>query len=247
MQSNRLPPIVGLNPVSEAGFPDKVCPVIFLPGCNFKCPYCMNAAAVKWNKPAKYTPQEVLKYLQDNDEPDLLISGGEPCIHHGLENLISFFASEGIKVRLSTNGSNPEMLADLLADQAVEFVAMDIKVNPLLPNSHPNFAVVSGDPDIAVNIRSSIFMLNGYVNTGADWLTVEYRTTLYPDIVNSEDVEVISSMIPAKIQYVLQQFRHARKMLDDGARNVAPYSDDKVKEILANARVHHEKTDVRWP
>lgn len=242
-----LTPIIGLQPVAEAGFPDVTCPVIFLPGCNFRCPYCMNSKAVTWGGITKYTPDDVIKYLKDNGEDQLLISGGEPCLHFTLPDLINTFKEEGIRVRLSTNGSRPAVLADLIESRSIEFVAMDIKM-PLYPQ-HSDFLVQTVNSDLrnVEKVRESVDLLNNFLGAGRQGFSVEFRTTLYPNAVNENDIKAIGKAIHPKAQWVLQQFRKAKSMLDPAAYDVQPYSDEEVQSLLETAKQVHEKTDVRWP
>ena len=80
-----IPPIVGLNPVAEAMSPDLFCPVIFLPGCNMHCPFCLNDNVVldkSKNKDSQGVPvqmpriplEEVLRHCLENRETHICIS-----------------------------------------------------------------------------------------------------------------------------------------------------------------------------
>jgi pyruvate formate lyase activating enzyme len=57
----------------------------------------------------------------------VVICGGEPTLQPGLIPFIKELRSRGLAVKLDTNGSNPKVLAQLLADKLVDYVAMDIK------------------------------------------------------------------------------------------------------------------------
>ena len=126
MQSS-LPQISKMNEVSEAGFPDIMCPVVFLSRCNFKCPYCLNTELVSPKEIKSIPISEVLQYVKDNREEHILISGGEPCLHNNICNLVDVFRNSGLRVRLSTNGSFPHTLQKLIFHHSLSFIAMDIK------------------------------------------------------------------------------------------------------------------------
>lgn len=38
--------IAGIVPLSTIDYPNKLCAVIFLQGCNFRCPFCQNPELV---------------------------------------------------------------------------------------------------------------------------------------------------------------------------------------------------------
>ena len=54
-------------------------------------------------------------------------TGGEPCIHKDLPDFISRIKQLGLKIKLDTNGTNPDMLRYLLSKDLIDSVAMDIK------------------------------------------------------------------------------------------------------------------------
>jgi len=61
--------------------------------------------------------------------------GGEPTLHRNLPSLIREVKEHGFLVKLDTNGSNPEMLDELVNSGAIDFVSMDVKA-PLDPLSY---------------------------------------------------------------------------------------------------------------
>ncbi len=57
----------------------------------------------------------------------MLVTGGEPTINMSLFGLIGQLKSEKMRVKLDTNGSNPQMLKGLVNDGLIDYVAMDVK------------------------------------------------------------------------------------------------------------------------
>jgi pyruvate formate lyase activating enzyme len=239
---NELPPIVGMNMVAEAGYPDVVCPAVFLPGCNLRCPYCMNASIVdpSGSLPTPIPPQDVLKALQQRGEKRVLVSGGEPCIQPRLYDLVKFFADSGITVRLSTNGTCPEPLGKLLGEGLLEFVAIDIKCDILadLKESQDCFLPDKVWQSIKkIHAAKRDCMLGDY----------EIRTTLYPPMINEAIITNISRHIPAGAKWVLQQFRRTKRMLSEEAGKVEPYDDKTVQALLALAQARVTRVTLRYP
>ncbi len=81
----------GWQKISLLEWPDKICTVLFVGGCNFVCPWCYNQVLVQ--RPEQMPPideKEVLNYLQENKKffDGVMISGGEPTI---------LFEAQGVK------------------------------------------------------------------------------------------------------------------------------------------------------
>ena len=127
MTQNNLPPLVGFSSFAEAGYPSVIWPVVFVPGCNFRCPYCLNTEVVLDQTNLIVPLEKIRKHVDDNQEDRILISGGEPTMHPNLGNLIRTFQAMDLKVGISTNGSYPERLKDLVDNFGLCYVAMDIK------------------------------------------------------------------------------------------------------------------------
>ncbi len=55
------------------------------------------------------------------------ICGGEPTIHRDLPGFCRKIQSMGFSVKLDTNGRDPDMIAQLIDENLVDYFAMDIK------------------------------------------------------------------------------------------------------------------------
>jgi len=216
--------IAGMNPVAEAGFPDKICPVIFLRGCNLRCPYCLNGSIVEdGRKDASPSVKldDVVTYLMDNGEKDILVSGGEPCMHEeNLTSLAEFLHSLGIRVRLSTNGTYPTVLGRLMHRGLLSFVAIDVKTNVF---GGSGLSALTGHAEsngitqsLSHNIIQSLSDIASNAKRG-DAFSYEVRTTLYPPVIGEGEVAEIAKHLPHDAVWVLQQFR-AKKGLLGGRR-----------------------------
>ena len=122
--------IKGFLETSFVDWPGKVVSVLFLPRCNFRCPFCHNHSLVV--NPAGYDdiprPYIMARLTELKEWVDgVCISGGEPTIHPRLPSLMAEVKEVGLAVKLDTNGSRPDILQALLAQGLVDCVAMDIK------------------------------------------------------------------------------------------------------------------------
>ena len=98
-------------------YPGVIACTIFTQGCNFRCGYCHNPELVDPDifKNAIDT-DEVFDFLENKKGKlqGVCITGGEPTIHRDLPKFIKQIREMGFKVKLDTNGSNPEMVQKLI-------------------------------------------------------------------------------------------------------------------------------------
>lgn len=196
--------IAGLQKLTLLDYPGKVSCMIFVPGCNFRCPYCYN-----------YKPLQNAKVLEEHEVFDFLksrvgqldgvvITGGEPTLQKDLKQFIHKIKDIGYKIKLDTNGTNPEILLDLILDNKIDYVAMDIK------SSLNHYAVACGNPYVNIqNIKKSI---NVIMNTDIEY---EFRTTVTSD-VSIYDFEELCQQISNCNKYFIQVFKKTDDVLDKG-------------------------------
>ena len=123
------------------------------------------------------------------------ITGGEPCLHADLPQLIERIHGAGFRVKLDTNGYHPEMLKKILEQGIVEYVAMDIK------NSPEKYALTCGVDEINMELikQSRDLLMNGKIE-------YEFRTTVIRELHEKEDFEKIGEFIKGAKHYFLQRF-----------------------------------------
>ena len=122
--------IAGFQKQSLIDYPGNISSVIFTQGCNFRCGYCHNPTLVLPEYfEANINPNEILTYIKkyQNLLNAVVVTGGEPTIHHDLPEFITKLKELGLKVKLDTNGTNPHVLRKLIDAKLIDFVAMDIK------------------------------------------------------------------------------------------------------------------------
>ncbi|MHB8765604.1 MAG: anaerobic ribonucleoside-triphosphate reductase activating protein, partial [Deferrisomatales bacterium] len=175
------PPIKGFLETSFVDWPGAVASVLFLPGCNFRCPYCHNhrlALAPEtletWDRAGVLGRLAELRDWVDG----VCVTGGEPTLHPGLGGLLAALKGLGFGVKLDTNGSRPGALGELLAAGLVDAVALDLKA-PLEPIPYRRNAGPGADP---AAVARSLELLAG----SARWL--ELRTTVHPDLLSADEL-----------------------------------------------------------
>ena len=119
--------ISGLQKLSLVDWPGRVACTVFLGGCNFRCPYCHNSELLA-APPRLMEAGALLAFLEKRRGmlDGVCISGGEPCIHRDLPDLIREIRARGFDVKLDTNGFFPDMLRELLGEGLIDYAAVDI-------------------------------------------------------------------------------------------------------------------------
>ena len=190
--------IHGLQKMTLLDYPGRVACTVFLGQCNFRCPYCHNFELVDGSTPPVMETEELYAFLEKRRGllDGVVITGGEPCLHRDLPDLIMGIRRMGYSVKLDTNGSYPAMLARLLREGLVDYVAMDIK------NAPEKYAVTAGLRSMDTTlVRKSLQLLLGQDRTG-----YEFRTTVVAQLHTAEDFEAIGRMIKGAPAYYLQPF-----------------------------------------
>lgn len=190
--------IGGLQKTSLIDFPDKVSAVVFLQGCNFRCPFCHNPELVLgkcFNKPLD--EGEFFAFLEKRKRQldGIVISGGEPTVHADLPDFIRRIRALGYAIKLDTNGSDPVMLGSMLREGLLDFIAMDLKGEPEHYEDYCG-AKVSGDA-----IKASIKLI---IECG---LPYEFRTTAVPGQHTLEKLKELALLVRGAKRYAIQAFR----------------------------------------
>ncbi len=215
--------IKGFLETSFSDWRGKICSVIFLPGCNFRCPYCHNYPLVFHPEQYATIPlEDILTRLHSlrNWIDGVCLTGGEPTLHTDLPLLVREIKRHGFLVKLDTNGSNPLMLERLVERREIDFVSMDVKA-PLSPFSY------SRATGLAINLG---FILESIEILKKGMMEYEFRMTVVPGLHREEDIRTLGNHLRAGQRFVLQNF-NPENPLDPSLRNIAPYDPKVLKKI----------------
>ncbi len=230
----------GLIPLSLIEYPGKAVAVVHTGGCNFRCPWCYNRALVlKPKSLPSISEKDVLNFLKNRKKwlDGLAITGGEPTIHAGLPKFIEKVKKLGFLIALETNGSDPEMLKDLIKRKLVDYVALDVKA-PLEQEKY-NAATGIRDEEVLEKIIKSIEILKrGKVE-------YEMRTTFVPKLLSSEDTITIAKQLKGAKKYVLQQFV-PKTTINKKFETSRPYSREELEKLAKRVRRHVKTCEIRF-
>ncbi len=220
--------IKGFLETSFLDWPGKIASVIFLPSCNFRCPYCHNHQLVlSPQKLAGFALEDVLERLSKFKGwiDGVVISGGEPTLHPDLPALIAAVKENGFLVKLDTNGSKPQMLSRLLTEGLLDYVAMDLKA----PLDELRYRRVAGKAVETARIRQSCDLL---LSGKTDY---EFRTTICPTLLSRRDCEDMFEQIAGAKRLVLQSF-NPTSTLDPALAEVKPLPAQQMQALAESAR-----------
>lgn len=226
--------IQGLQKLTLLDYPGKVACTIFFAGCNFRCPFCHNAALVTHIDPEENIPrEEVLAFLRKRAGilDGVCITGGEPLLAPDLEAFIRAIKALGYEVKLDTNGSNAEKLKHLVKAGIIDYVAMDIK------NSPEKYGMTIGIEGYEMSnvMQSAAFLMEGHV-------PYEFRTTVVREFHKREDFEAIGQWLEGADRYYLQSFVDSGDLIQPGLRG---YTKEIMEQALGIVRQYIPAADLR--
>jgi len=234
--------IKGFVDLSLVDWDGKLSAVLFLPRCNFRCPFCHNYALVLHPDEAETIPSDRVERhlrMQKNWLDGVCVTGGEPTVHADLPAFCSRLKDLSLAVKLDTNGANPQMLKDLIEERLIDYVAVDIKA-PLTVEKYSK-AIGVDAKNFLSKVKETIRML---LNSGMDY---EFRTTVVPTLHHAKDIEAISRDIKGCKKYVLQKFGAdvRKKTLDPAFSKLQAFTDEEMKAFLTAARKHVPNAKIR--
>lgn len=190
----------GIEWNSFIDYPENISIVLFTNGCNFRCEYCHNKFLFDNSKsiPLDFLFENLEKRKKFNDA--IVICGGEPTIHPDLKFFLKYAKQIGYKTKLDTNGTNPDALKEI--SEFCDYIAMDIKTsfhkyNLLFSEQINNSGFTN---KILNDVKKSVELIKQRKNA-------EFRTTVYPDFVDVQDLKNIRQIVDnAGIEWFLQKY-----------------------------------------
>lgn len=195
--------IAGILATSYVDYPGEPSFVIFLGGCNFRCPFCHNKSIVLKENPI-YETEEVLTMLTKRKKfiKAVVITGGEPTIWQDkLKALIINIKALGYKVKLDTNGTNPKLLKELIAENLIDYFAMDIK------NTFTKYEITCGTKIKTSTIKESIQVIE---DSGIDY---QFRTTINKTMHTKKDKKEILTYLKDQKKHKFQDYKYSDQQL----------------------------------
>lgn len=242
----------GLIKTSLVNFPEHIAAVVFLPGCNMRCPYCYNAElaqapaaqGIQQSGDNQYLPlKEIYAHIKKRRAvlDGVVISGGEALLSPALVSIIEAAKDASLAVKIDTNGLLPEKLAALLNNPKLcpDMVAVDIKTR--LENYGQLLPSTAGSASAIHSLRKTITLLTDAENSG---LHVEYRTVLVPPLVQEDDIRAIAAELPYTARWFFSPFI-PHGCLNSAWNSIRPYTEQQMQDLTAFAQAYIPHTSLR--
>ncbi|HDP73500.1 MAG TPA: anaerobic ribonucleoside-triphosphate reductase activating protein [Candidatus Woesearchaeota archaeon] len=221
-----------LQKFSLLDYPERIACVVFLNGCNFRCPYCYNASIVLKRRD-EIDESEFFAFLDERKDKveAVVVTGGEPTLYPDLPEFIRLIKRKGFLVKLDTNGSKPNVIRELAESQDVDYFALDIKA---WFDDYDKATGVSGFGD-RVKETAAILMKSN--------VEYEFRTTLVKPFLSNAGFVKIIGFIKGSKAYYLQRFDSGKELIS--AEGLSGFSREENEELLKLAKASLPGTIVK--
>ncbi len=237
--------IAGLQKLTLLDYPQHLAATVFTRGCNMRCPYCYNVDLVLPTDDADENI-DALGFLQSRKGllDGVCITGGEPTLQPDLPAFCTAVHELGLNVKLDTNGTRPRVVAHLIENHLVDYVAMDIKntfdAYPETTGLVEPYADEQQTQEVVSSVRESMRII------AAGNVDFEFRTTVATETHPLENLMEIAQVIAQTIAecaptadqfkgWFLQRFdEHAPATVGDFALHA--WTKEQLEEALPELR-----------
>jgi len=189
-------------PSSVCDWPGKVSTVIFMGGCNWRCPFCHNWEMAWEPDKIPNIPHEVMIRrirLGSSWIDGIVISGGEPtCCDHLLTLADELKHTFNLPIKLDTNGSNYKVVKEGLEKGLFDHISMDIKGPPF------RYKELTGGK---CSFHEAILLIESHFELARKWRCYTFRTTLVPQLTRNNIKAVKNTVRFSGFEPVMQEYR----------------------------------------
>lgn len=230
--------IVGYFRTSLIEWPDKISSVIFVPGCNFRCPFCYNRNLVLNPKKLSRIPEkDILIDLEKRKKwvDGIVVTGGEPSLRPDLRKFLKKVKKIGLLTRIYTNGSNSRLLENLLKKRLLDAITMDIK-GPL----DERYSQAAG---VSLNLEEILKSIRLILESGIEF---QFATTVVPRLHKKKDLIDLARGLAELVQiagrneqevfWLWRQFQPKNTCINPRFSKMKPYSRREIKSFVREVK-----------
>lgn len=178
--SDTFAPVYDVTPFTLLDFPGRLAAILWIAGCNMRCPYCHNPD-IALNRRGRIPATAVLDFLQSRQGrlDGVVLSGGEATAGRGIVALAHAIKALGFAIKLDTNGGRADIVRQLLDEGLIDRVALDYKAPP------DKFRRVTRSK-LWDNFEETLDLL-----LSQKAIPVDLRTTFVPGLLDKSDLDWI--------------------------------------------------------
>lgn len=195
----------GFERLSLCDWPGYSSCVIFLGGCNMRCPTCHNWQ-LAWHADTLpvLSRTAIESYIEARRHwlDGVVVTGGEATTVEGFADLLRDLRRFGLPVKVDSNGLRPDVVELLLRDGLADAFSIDVKGPFAL---YPRLSGGTTSPDEARAALSRIFAL-----AQAQPDAFMFRLTRVP-VLSDDDVEQARRQLPAGFELKIQDYVPPRR------------------------------------
>ncbi len=230
----------GMDPTSTVFWKKNSCIMIYLSGCDFRCPNCNTPELTDFKQEHISNILDIKREInrQAGFSQTILFSGGEPCLQRqALLSLARHSKEAGLEIGLQTNGAKPETIQSLLRENLLDFIELDFKA-PL--DDEKRFEEMTASKNffrpttqIIEDIRQTLKLLK----KNEEQTTIIFKTLIIPGI--SDDFDFLKKIAEAikdiKSSWILTSFNNEKTLSKEYKKIQLPES----------AQIEHLKEELR--
>jgi pyruvate formate lyase activating enzyme len=149
--------------------------ILWFSGCNMRCSFCYNSEIVFSKGKLSFNDVNDFFISRQNLLKGVVLCGGEPTIHSEVISICKELKSLNYKVKLDTNGLNPNIIKQLIDYSLLDYVALDFK------SLENKFQTIT-KTDKFTQFKKTLQLLI------AQNISFEIRTTYHKDLLSYDDL-----------------------------------------------------------
>jgi len=219
---------------------------LFLKGCNFKCPYCINNRLIDFEIDRPLLKFDDIKDIL-SESKWVMISGGEPTCHpmKDLIDLIEKIKSLGCKVGMATNGYNIDKIRALM--KYLNYMALDFKIYDA--HKYESLLIDEFRIDYEYVLSTVIhvaYLLRHHSLDESHDFDYEVRTTMYRPMIDQNSLRSIAMLLPPNTKWVWQKFRPVKNMPLEESKDILPYDETEIIKMMESVKTIQNNICYRY-
>ncbi len=196
--------IFDITKFTTVDYPNHLACIAWFAKCNMRCSYCYNSDIVHGE--GTLSNEEFLNFLKSRKGKldAVVLSGGECTINPDILELCEEIKELDFKIKIDTNGLNPDIIKELIEFNLLDFIALDYKA-PI-----DKFKLITKNSQIE-NFYKTLDML---IEKNFPF---ETRTTVHSDILDENDINtIINDLNKRKYNgtHFIQNYLHVDEVME---------------------------------